>query len=101
MLRAYAWPGNVRELENVVERFAMACLETGGVLTVDRAKALLDAREEEELAHDLALQRGKSEKALVRGTLQQYSGNRAMAARQLGVSRTTLWRLMKRHSLGA
>jgi len=94
-LLAHRWSGNVRELENSVER--------GSVL----------ARGEEITPEDLLLEQSAgSLRAAMVGTLQESidqavaerinsaidvaRGNRAEAARNLGIDRATLWRLMKR-----
>ncbi len=92
---AHRWPGNVRELENAIER--------GAVL----------ARGDSIAPEDLLLeQSGATSPAAMTGTLQESidkvvaarldaaieaaRGNRAEAARNLGIDRATLWRLMKR-----
>ena len=92
---AHRWPGNVRELENAIER--------GAVL----------ARGDSIAPEDLLLeQSGATSPAAMTGTLQESidkvvaaridsaieaaRGNRAEAARTLGIDRATLWRLMKR-----
>jgi two-component system NtrC family response regulator len=94
-LAAHAWPGNVRELENAIER--------GVVL------ARSDAIEPEDLllhettdaggaAGNATLQSAMDAAAAtrVRAALEGAGGNRAAAARRLGIDRTTLYRLMKR-----
>jgi DNA-binding NtrC family response regulator len=97
-LLAHRWPGNVRELENAVERGAV--LARGDVVTPE----------------DLLLEQGTGPaRAATSGTLQDSidqtvklrisdaidaaHGNRAEAARNLGIDRATLWRLMKRLSV--
>jgi DNA-binding NtrC family response regulator len=91
----HSWPGNVRELENVVERAAVLCLA--------------DSIRPQDLMLDRPIAGGG---APVKGTLQDSiddlvrtrigaaldasNGNRAEAARLLGIDRATLWRLMKR-----
>jgi DNA-binding NtrC family response regulator len=95
-LIAHAWPGNVRELENAVERGVV--LARGE--TIEPEDLLLH-----ETIHttDRAPERGSLQAALdgaaadrLRAALDAAGGNRAEAARQLGIDRTTLYRLMKR-----
>jgi transcriptional regulator with PAS, ATPase and Fis domain len=92
LLKAYPWPGNVRELRNVLERAVM--LARGSALTV-------------QLFADL---RGPSRTALlepvggldgmeletIRTALKRTSGNVNKAAKELGISRATIYRKIKR-----
>lgn len=94
-LMDYPFPGNVRELENIIE-FAFItckgpdiCLEhlPGDLLQgIDRPQSALSGAEQEE-----------AEK--IRALLQQYPDSRPKAARAMGVSRTTLWRKMKKYGI--
>ncbi len=102
VLGKHTWPGNVRELENVVERLAMACLETRRAPSASEVLALLDLPETEKTdaaGTELEHVRMGQEKAHILEVMRQCRGGRAEMARRLGVSRTTLWRLLKRHSL--
>jgi DNA-binding NtrC family response regulator len=94
-LAAHAWPGNVRELENAVERAVVLC--RGAVIGAEdllleaapvRSTASLDGSLQEHLDRAAA--------ARIRAALEAAGGQRAEAARVLGVDRTTLYRLMKR-----
>ncbi|MBX3224450.1 MAG: sigma-54-dependent Fis family transcriptional regulator [Labilithrix sp.] len=98
-LVAYDWPGNVRELENVIER--AVALAAHDELTVEdlpekllrsaRARpATLDGSELvtlEEMEHRYILR-----------VLEALGGNRALAAKTLGLDRTTLWRKLERRA---
>jgi DNA-binding NtrC family response regulator len=94
-MMAYDWPGNVRELVNVIERAVV--LGDGPELTAAQlptnmapAAAKTDARE---LSFYEAVDQYRRE--LIARTLAQTSGNRAAAARILGLQRTYLSRLIK------
>jgi DNA-binding NtrC family response regulator len=111
-LCAYNWPGNVRELENVIER---AVVMSGAEQLTPEAFAL-DRAVEEPLEFEAASSNGSGPAQAASGTLQDCldraaavrirvalesaKGNRALAAHELGVDRTTLYRLMKRLNLG-
>jgi DNA-binding NtrC family response regulator len=95
-LLAHAWPGNVRELENAVERGVVL----GRGETIEPEDLLLhetihptDRAPEAESLH-AALDGAAATR--VRAALDAAGGNRAQAARQLGIDRTTHYRLMKR-----
>ncbi|MBE2248738.1 MAG: PocR ligand-binding domain-containing protein [Myxococcus sp.] len=89
-LERYAWPGNVAELEAVLRR----ALALGGLSLahLPREVAMLSARTRRRAGfHDEVLQ-FKTE--LVAETLERTSGNVSQAARELGLQRTYLHRLM-------
>ena len=91
----HSWPGNVRELENVVERAAVLCLADcirPQDLMLDRPIASGGAPFKgtlQDSIDDLVRTR-------IGAALDASNGNRAEAARLLGIDRATLWRLMKR-----
>jgi transcriptional regulator with PAS, ATPase and Fis domain len=108
-LCSYNWPGNVRELETLIER---AVVMSGAEQLPPEAFAL-DRRVEEPLQVDAmsidrkgridgTLQDCLDRAAAIRITsaLESAKGNRALAARELGIDRTTLYRLMTRLGLG-
>jgi two-component system NtrC family response regulator len=99
-LAAHAWPGNVRELENAVERGVV--LARGNEVTPEdlllsestgapRGGAVAQP-------HDGSLQSALDGATAdrIRAALDAAHGQRAEAARALGIDRTTLYRLMKR-----
>jgi two-component system response regulator HydG len=89
-LEAYAWPGNVRELEQVVE---FAALRAGGgeVRREHLPPELRLAAEPRRAPPDPERERAELEAALARA-----GGNRTRAARDLGISRVTLWKRLRR-----
>ena len=96
-MQHYDWPGNVRELVNCIRRAAVMAdgaligadnlgLERRHHLRTDRFKTLDEVRRE-------------SERAALRAALKQAGDNVSAAARQLDVSRVTLYRLLQRHGI--
>lgn len=94
-IRTHDWPGNVRELINRVRRAMVMCegrlitasdmgLESAGavkrVITIDEA-------------------RDQAERQAIQHALGQNANNLARAARDLGVARVTLYRLLDKHQL--
>jgi DNA-binding NtrC family response regulator len=100
-LRAHPWPGNVRELKNTVERSAI--LAEKGLLRpehlgLDRVDA---GRRSASGPHlPLASWRLKSmEEALIRRVIDVCEGNRSLAARELGINRTTLYNKLRSYGI--
>ena len=93
-LAAHSWPGNVRELRNRVER-AAALAETEELGAADLFPERRLATQTEEPAGSLQDAVDQATKARILAALRDADGNRAEAARILGVSRTTLWKRMQ------
>ena len=89
-LACYGWPGNIRELQNIVERI-LATLRRSKIDAEMVRQHLVDQHEA-----DFRTQRLQDEFAEVRDALAQARGNRSEAAKLLGISRSTLWRKLKR-----
>lgn len=96
-IRVYDWPGNVRELINRIRR-AMVMSE-GRLITPD------DLGLPDELfprtGEVLEVARIRAERDAISGCLQGSGNNISRAARDLGVSRMTLYRLMEKHGVNA
>jgi len=90
---AYDWPGNVRELANAIEHAFILC--PGGVIEL---RHLPETLREKGRSGELPLRRGtlrEIEAQAIREALARHNGNRLAAAKELGISKTTLWRRMK------
>ncbi len=96
-LMAYHWPGNVRELENCVER-ALA-LRSGPVLGVgDLPSGIYNPRRTasvNEIVHELVLPLRDLEQQAVLKAVAQARGDKDLAARMLGIAKSTLYRKLK------
>lgn len=91
---AHTWPGNVRELFNRVQR-AFVMSEHALV----RAEDLGLVAPPVAVADNLQDARVEAEKIAIRSSLERVSHNVTLAARDLGVSRMTLYRLMAKYSI--
>jgi DNA-binding NtrC family response regulator len=112
----YDWPGNVRELENAIER---ACaLSSGPVLHLgDLPTQLQNFRMQQGPAihamEENGLEQSRSmgapeggivsiaemEKQAILGTIRQLNGDKLMAAKLLGIGKTTLYRKLKEYGI--
>jgi propionate catabolism operon transcriptional regulator len=93
----YAWPGNVRELANLLTRAAVHFEELQRGSEEDLLVVFPELRAVGEAGGSVA-QAGPDApltSADVQRALDDCGGNRSAAAKQLGISRTTLWRLTK------
>ncbi|MCF8128393.1 MAG: sigma 54-interacting transcriptional regulator [Deltaproteobacteria bacterium] len=105
ILMDYAWPGNVRELENAIEHAFVLC-DSGNIDIFDlpvevRQFALTNnLRKPAALKGVPATSRTALTKKLTRESLleilEESDWNKAEAARRVGVSRTAIWKYMKK-----
>ena len=95
-LYQYDWPGNVRELRNILERFSVLYVGSSSY-----KKVLLDC-----LNENAALESEKADilkptaENILEEALRKHGGNKTLAAKELGIGRTTLWRKMKEYETG-
>jgi PAS domain S-box-containing protein len=94
LLMAHEWPGNVRELENVIERAFILCRE--GFIGIEHLPAELLARAPARGVAGIRLVRELLDAQTIHGALERNGYNRLAAARELGIHKSTLFRLMKR-----
>jgi DNA-binding NtrC family response regulator len=97
-LLGYGWPGNVRELANAIERGVV--LGQGPKLTLDDFPPRTPANEAGSECPSYREALDDFRKQLILRTLAQTQGNRAAAARTLGLQRTYLSRLIKTLRVG-
>ena len=97
-LSAHPWPGNVRELINRVRR---AAVMAEGRLITPTDLGLDDGHVQSRAWDVLEEARMRAEHGAISTSLQHAGKNVTVAARHLGISRMTLYRLMAKHGIGA
>ncbi len=95
---AWNWPGNVRELENRVKRAVIMADEK---LVSAADLDLQDPDEESVNALNLKSARELSDRKIIRHALARSEGNISSTAKMLGISRPTLYDLLKQYDLQA
>jgi DNA-binding NtrC family response regulator len=94
-MKKYYWPGNIRELQHAIERAVI--LNEDKVIRnpelVIGSNSLPFKNEPADLTMD------QMEKQFLLQTLDRHRGNVSHAARALGMTRTALYRRMKKHQL--
>ncbi len=89
-LMKYSWPGNVRELQNFIER--LIAMHKHEIVDADIIRVMLDGTKITYSHRDGYP--GNLEE--IKKALAASKGNYGKAAKVLGISRTTLWRKLKR-----
>ena len=102
--KEYEWPGNIRELQNVIERGMNIALT--GVLTWNHFEdyfhnKLLKHNVNMNNSKPLPLKQAKTkmEKEIIIECLKRSNFNKAQCARDLGISRTMLYKKMKQYGI--
>lgn len=97
LLIQYDWPGNVRQLENVIERaFALG---SGDVIEVPDLPPEVRGSQQQTHHSPNSLNIADNEKNLILRALQQTNGNKAEAAKLLGINITTVYRKMEKYHM--
>jgi transcriptional regulator with GAF, ATPase, and Fis domain len=92
MLMAHSWPGNVRELRNVLERAAILC--EGGLIGAQHL-----ALDTEPLTMAATTDLPTTERRTIEQVLKETDGNKAKAARRLGLTRTQLYVRLRKYDI--
>lgn len=100
-LRSMEWPGNVRQLRHAVERAVGMASHFQSNLLEEDFSFLMEQRENLNLnsTTDGILKLREMERIMIIKALKISYGNRAKAASILGVARSTLFEMLKRHDL--
>src|SRR6185312_992586 len=110
-LLTYSWPGNIRELRNVI-RTALAICDGGVIRRIDLPREIREAEtiQTSSAVTDVrSMMAAKSpgganplqvaERAALLSVIEDCHGNMTRVAMQLGMSRNTLYRRIKRHGI--
>jgi two-component system response regulator HydG len=95
-LTQYTWPGNVRELQHALERAVIMC--ESSVLEPDDFFFSAPKKKQEEFGlENFNLE--EVEKKIILKVIKQNQGNITLAAKELGLTRTSLYRRMEKYDL--
>lgn len=93
-LLEYNWPGNVRELEHTVEKAVILC-DSNSLKPED----FFFASKINETDEDGPLNLEEVEKIVISKALRKFRGNMSQAAKELGITRTTLYKKLEKYEL--
>jgi two-component system NtrC family response regulator len=93
---AYSWPGNVRELENRIKR---AVIMADGKVVTAADLDLPRPASDDEIAINLRAAREVADRRAIRQAMSRAENNISSAAKLLGISRPTLYDLLKQYQL--
>ena len=94
----YDWPGNVRELNNVLERAIN--MTTGDVLTAEVLPPEIRKPGPDFMPlWEKGFSKDSLEEQLIRNYLHKFQGNKSRVARELGISRSSLYRKLEKYSI--
>ena len=95
---SYAWPGNVRELENRVKRAVI--MADGAQVSLEDLELPSQHEGDRQEPFNLREVREKAESHAILRALARTDGNVSKTAELLGVTRPTLYNLMKKYGVG-
>jgi transcriptional regulator of acetoin/glycerol metabolism len=102
-LLAHGWPGNVRELRHAIERASGLAGPFSQTLTEESFEFLITSdisnRNSDVELGSAALTLKEMEKFMLLKALKIAKGNRAQTAKILGIARSTLFEMIKRHKI--
>ncbi len=104
--RSYEWPGNIRELRNVIER-AIALSRGESIQLSDLPKPMREPKTSTSQAVSVLAEISREEaldnadQSYLTALLKKHGGNISQAARQAGLSRQGMHKLLARHGLDA
>mgnify|MGYP006278290645 FL=1 len=96
-LEKHTWPGNIRELQHAVERAVI--MSEGNVL---EPQDFFLSKQEEEGSEEITTSRmnlEETEKMLIRKVIDKHGGNISRAAKELGLTRASLYRRIEKYGL--
>ena len=96
-LQKYPWPGNIRELQHAIERAVIMC--DGDTLNAEEFFFLAQKLEDDNQVNESNFNLDDVEKNVILKAINKHSGNISKAAKELGLTRASLYRRLEKHGL--
>ncbi len=97
-LLQYKYPGNVRELQYTIER-AVIMAEGNALQAKDILFSPIEQQASSESSNIDSANLGELEKATIMRVIEQHNGNISRAAKELGITRTALYRRLNKYDI--
>lgn len=101
LLTTYEFPGNIRQLENIVERLIV--LSDNATIEYDLVRSMIEnepqLKKTVEAPQPASTSLPEAEKELIARTLIRFNNNKTLTAKELQISKSTLWRKIKLYQL--
>lgn len=97
-MSVYNWPGNIRELQHAIERAII--MSSSSILQPEDFMFNMNKGETE--SDNLTIEQynlDEVEKILIRKVLKKYNGNITQAAKELGITRSSLYRRLEKYAI--
>jgi len=97
-MSVYHWPGNIRELQHAIERAVI--MSSSNILQPEDFMFNMSQGEAE--SDNLTIEQynlDEVEKILIRKVLKKYNGNITQAAKELGITRSSLYRRLEKYAI--
>lgn len=95
-LQKYRWPGNIRELQHAIERAII--MSDNDALTPDDFFFLMSGSGDNDFPAD-SFNLDDIEKNIIQKAINKHQGNISKAAKELGLTRASLYRRLEKHGL--
>jgi transcriptional regulator with PAS, ATPase and Fis domain len=96
-LEKHSWPGNIRELQHAVER-AVIMSESNMLQPSDFFLSPMEETQDETVStSNMNLE--ETEKMLIRKVIDKHGGNISKAAKELGLTRASLYRRIEKYGI--
>jgi DNA-binding NtrC family response regulator len=97
----YPWPGNIRELQNELQR----CLVLAGedrLIREEHLSVRINPRRQADrpVSYNYFEARAEFEKRFIHQALVRFGPNKTRTAREVGLTRQGLFKLLKKHGIG-
>jgi PAS domain S-box-containing protein len=98
VLMIYEYPGNIRELENIIEHAFVMC-QGEEILLNHIPPEISNVKVERKVYKGIKQTLQSTERQTILETLEKYKWNKDLAAKELKLHRSTLWRKMRKYGL--
>ncbi len=94
-LKEYDWPGNIRELQHTIEKAVILCDSN----TILNNHCWPDGEDHVKAIKSNTLNLDENEKFIIEKAIKKYKGNISLAAKELGINRSTLYKKIEKYDI--